>query len=172
MNNQKLSSAALESKLNHWIHWLAKAFAVVAGLLLCGLSAIVIVSIAGRAIMGQPIPGDVEIVAIGTAIAVFLCLPYCQLQRGNVSVDVFFSDASNGVRRALDFVGALMFLLLALLFAWRMSIGLVNAFRYADSSVILGIPLWWAYPPAIASFLLLAASCWVTAIQDLRRDEP
>ena len=170
MTDRPSSRPACGSKFARSVHWLAEGFAIVAGLLLCGLSTLVVFSIVGRAIVGRPVPGDVEIVAIGTAIAVFLCLPYCQLQRANVTVDVFLAGASSRIRRALDFVGAVTFMLLGLLFAWRMSIGLVNAIRYADSSVILGIPLWWAYPPAIASFLLLAASCWLTAMQDHRRD--
>jgi TRAP-type C4-dicarboxylate transport system permease small subunit len=150
------------------IYRLAKAFAVAGGLLLCILSGLVVASIIGRALFGLPVPGEFELVAIGTAVVVFLCLPYCQLQRGNVTVELFLSGASSRLRCGLDMMASGLFLLLALLFAWRMSAGLVDAIYYRNVSVILGIPLWWAYPPAVASFLLLAASCLVTAAEDLQ----
>jgi len=153
------------------IYALAKAFAVAGGLLLCMLAGLVVISIIGNATFGRPVPGEFEIVAIGTAIVIFLCLPYCQLQRGNVAVDLFLSGASLRLRRALDMIAAGLFALLALLFAWRMGAGLVDAIHYRNVSVILSIPLWWAYPPAIASFLLLAVSCVVTAIEDIQRRE-
>ena len=72
------------------------------------------------------------------------------------------------LRRALDVMAAGLFSLLAFLFAWRMGAGLADAIHYRNVSVILGVPLWWAYPPAIASFLLLAVSCLVTAMEDIR----
>ena len=146
---------------------LAQLFALAGGLLLCGLAALVVASILGRIFLARPVPGDFELVALGTAISIFLCLPYCQLQRGNVTVDLFLSGASSGLRQILDGIAALLFAVLAILFAWRMGLGLVDAVRYQDVSVILGVPLWWAYPPAVMSFALLAVCCLITASDDL-----
>jgi TRAP-type C4-dicarboxylate transport system permease small subunit len=148
---------------------LANGFAVAGGLLLCALCGLVVTSVIGRALIDRPVPGEFELVAIGTAIVIFLCLPYCQLQRGNVVVDLFLSRESSRLKCALDGIAAVLSSLLALLFAWRMSVGLVDAIQYRNISVILGVPLWWAYPPAVASFLLLAASCWVTAMEEWKR---
>ena len=145
------------------VYRLATVFAITGGLLLCLLAALVVISIAGRVVLGRPVPGDFELVAVGTAIMIFLCLPYCQLQRGNVTVDLFLSRPSSRLKRVLDGMAALLFAALAAVFAWRMGAGFVSAFSYGDVSVILGIPLWWAYPPAVLSFLLLSASCLVTA---------
>lgn len=150
------------------IYRLAKIFAVAGGLLLCAISGLVVLSTIGNAIFGRPVPGEFELVAMGTAVMIFLCLPYCQLQRGNIAVDLFLSGASLRLRRALDVMAAGLFSLLAFLFVWRMGAGLADAIHYRNVSVILGVPLWWVYPPAIASFLLLAVSCLVTAMEDIR----
>lgn len=159
-----------ESMLVRAIYRLARGFALAGGLLLCMLSALVVASIIGRVLFGLPVPGEFELVAMGTAAVIFLCLPYCQLQRGNVTVDLFRSRKSSRLRCALDVMASGLFLLLALLFAWRMSVGLVDAIQYRNLSVILGIPLWLVYPAAVASFLLLAASCLVTAFEELKRE--
>lgn len=136
-------------------------------MLLALTAGLVVVSIIGRVVLGRPVAGDFEIVAICTAICIFLCLPYCQLQRGNVVVNLFFRDQDRRVTRTLDALAAFVYALIALVFAWRMVFGLLDAVRDGDISMIIGIPLWWAYPPAIASFLLLAASCVTTAIGEL-----
>lgn len=147
---------------------LARGFALAGGGVLAVLSVLVVVSVVGRVVLGRPVPGDFEIVATGTAVAVFLCLPYCQLQRGNLLVDLFLSRWSPRVVAWLDVASAILLALLGLLFAWRMSLGLRDAVVYADISIILGYPLWWAYPFAVASFLLLACACVVTAVDDLQ----
>lgn len=149
------------------VYRLASAFAIAGGLLLCGLAALVVVSIAARIVVGRPVTGDFELVAVGTAISIFLCLPYCQLRRANVTVDLFIATSTTGLKSALDGIAAALFALLAVLFTWRMSAGFVSAFSDRDVSVILGIPLWWAYPPAVAAFGLLSASCVVTAWESL-----
>lgn len=149
----------------------ARVFALAGGVLLSLMAGLVVASIVGRAVFGRPVVGAFEIVAMGTAISVFLCLPYCHWQRGNVVVNLFFSDAENRSTRWLDALAAVCYGAIALAFAWRMLAGLVDSIRYQDISVIIGLPLWPAYPVAVASFLLLAASCAVTAWADIKGDE-
>jgi len=157
-------------KLRHRIQAIARGFALCGCTLLCAMAILVVASILGRVIVGRPIAGDFEIVAMCTAICAFLCLPYCHLQRGNIVVTVFVPHAGSRLANWLDAVASVVYGLIALVFAWRMSAGLVDAVRYRDMSVIIGLPLWWAYPPAVLSFLLLAASCATTAISDLREE--
>ena len=149
---------------------LAVVFALGGAGLLGALALLVVISVFGRVVFGRPVPGDFEIVATGTAVAVFLCLPYCQITRGNLVVDLFLDRVSPWFARLLDALSAVLFGFLALLFAWRMCLGLVDVYRYQDVSIILGFPLWWAYPFAIASFLVLACACAVTCVEDLSGD--
>ena len=144
------------------LHRLAAAFAVAGGLLLVALTLLVVTSVLGRALFAFPVPGDFEIVGLGGAVAIFLFLPYCYMQRGNVAVDIFVTHTPRAVRRALDAFAALLFALVAALFAWRMLFGLADTFYYEDISMIVGVPLWWAYPFAIASFGLLTAGALYT----------
>jgi TRAP-type C4-dicarboxylate transport system permease small subunit len=134
---------------------LAAVFAAAGGLLLVAMTLLVVTSIVGRALFLRPVPGDFEIVGIGTAISIFLFLPYCYLQGGNVTVDIFVSRMPAPVQRAMDVASALLFGFITAVFAWRMSLGLADTFRYQDISMIVGVPLWWVYPFAVASFGLL-----------------
>ncbi|MFQ5636030.1 MAG: TRAP transporter small permease [Gammaproteobacteria bacterium] len=146
----------------------ASVSAVSGGVLLCALAGITVISVISRALLSLPIPGDFEIVGMGTAIAAFLCLPYCQLQRGQVRADLLLDRASPRVAGILDAIGGLLCAAIAAVFAWRMVPGLGDAWRDGDVTVILGLPLWWAYPFAICAFALLAACCLYTASQDIR----
>lgn len=149
------------------LHRLASGFAVAGGVLLCVLAALTVVSIVGRNLLSLPIPGDFEIVAMGTAVCVLLCLPWCQLERGQIKVDLFLDRAPPRLTGWLDAIGAGLCALISVVFAWRMTLGFVDAVRDRDLTVILGLPLWWAYPFAVASFALLAACCLHTARLDL-----
>ncbi|MDJ0927357.1 MAG: TRAP transporter small permease subunit [Gammaproteobacteria bacterium] len=153
----------------HVVAKLSRWFALAGGSLLAAMATLVVISVLGRVLIGRPVPGDFEIVATGTAISVFLCLPWCQLQRGNLIVDLFLARLSPRVVAWLDLLSAALLGLLALLFAWRMALGWRDAIAYQDVSVILGFPLWWAYPFAVGSFLLLACACVVTATRGVER---
>ena len=148
---------------------LAAAFAVVGGAILISLVVLVVTSILGRAAFSRPVPGDFEIVAVGTAIAVFLFLPYCYLERGNVAVDIFISHMPRRVQCIMDVLAALLFGFIAGLFSWRMVYGFSDTLANQDISMILGFPIWIAYPFGIASFTLLAVSCLYTAVETLGR---
>ena len=148
---------------------LSAAFAVVGGSILVFLVVLIVTSILGRALFSMPVPGDFEIVAVGTAMAVFLFLPYCYLNRGNVAVDIFISRMPRRVQSVMDLFAALLFGLIAGLFAWRMIYGLADTFGNRDISMILGFPIWIVYPVGIASFTLLAVSCFHTAVDTFRR---
>lgn len=151
------------------LHRFSAAFAVAGGAVLISLILLVVASILGRAVFSRPVPGDFELVAVGTAVAVFLFLPYCYLQRGNVAVDIFISRMPPRAQCAMDVLSALVFGVIASLFAWRTVYGFADTFGHQDISMILGFPLWLAYPFGIASFTLLAVSCFVTAIETLKR---
>ncbi len=143
---------------------LAGAFATAGGVVLCFAVLLVVASVAGRALFAMPVPGDFELVAIATGVSIFLFLPHCYVERGNVTVDILADHLPAAAARVLDTVAAVLFALVAAIFAWRMTLGLVDVYSYRDITMIVGVPLWWAYPFAVASFLLLAVIAAWTAI--------
>ncbi|MGH6902063.1 MAG: TRAP transporter small permease subunit, partial [Geminicoccaceae bacterium] len=84
--------------LGRALHLTATAVALIGGAILFALTLLTVVSVAGRAVFSAPIPGDFELVEVGMAVAIFAFLPYCQIVRGNVIVDLFTAKASPRTR--------------------------------------------------------------------------
>ncbi len=143
-------------------------FALAGGLLMTAIAIMVVVSVLGRWLFLAPIFGDFEMVEIGTAVAVFLFLPYCHLTKGNVIVDLFLSWAPAKVRSAFDVASGVLLAVIAAVLAWRMVLGGLDMHRYHEVSIILAIPIWPVFPVAVASFTLLAAACLYTSARDLK----
>jgi len=160
-----------EGRFGQLLHRLSSACAIVGGVFLVAMTLLVVVSVLGRWILSYPVPGDFEIVGLGGSIAIFLFLPYCYTQRGNVAVDIFVSHTPPRLRRMLDTFAALVFAIVAGLFTWRMIFGLADTFYYEDISMIVGVPLWWAYPFAVLSFGLLTVNALYTVFNPLGDDQ-
>lgn len=147
----------------------AGAVAVLGGLVLIALVLIVVVSIVGRTLFAAPVPGDFELVELGCAVAVFAFLPYCQYRNGNVVVDFFTANARPRVRATLELVGDLLYALIAALLTWRLALGGLDLHRYRESTMVLQVPVWWGFVPAVACAALLTLVCLYTGWCSFRR---
>ena len=142
-----------------------RIWALAGGLVVLLLALLTVASVLGRSLFALPLPGDFELVEIGCGVAVFCFLPYCHCRRGNVFVDFVTARLPRPWQRLLDGIGELMLALLALLLAWRMTLGGLDFVRSSEESMVLGVPLWCAFPPMVFSLGLLAA----VALQGLWR---
>jgi TRAP-type C4-dicarboxylate transport system permease small subunit len=142
-----------------------EAWALLGGLLLLAIALMTSYSAAAGWLFGKPLPGDVELVEMFTAISVFMMLPYCQLTGANVTADIFTAHAGKRTVAVLELVAALVALAFSLLLLWRMYEGLLDYRKYVETTTILKIPIWVAYPWALASLALLA----VAALASLRK---
>ena len=124
---------------------IALVFALAGGLAAFGLALLTVVSIVGRAGWSQPIQGDVELMQVGIALAISLSLPWCQLHGANIIVDFFTQKLRPRANLALDGIGALMLALMCGLLAWRTAVGAIGVRQADEQTMILGLPMWWAY---------------------------
>ena len=122
------------------LYRIARALAVVGGVILSAVALMTAVSIVGRAAFSEPVRGDFEIVAIGTGIAVFAFLPWCQLTRGNVIVDFFMDRAPVRAKALCDALGGMLYVALGALLTWRMVFGGIDMHRYAELSLTPQLP--------------------------------
>lgn len=138
---------------------LARACAILAGLLLTAITLVCVASIVGRNTTGWTLVGDFELVASAAGAAIALFLPLAQYKRGNIIVDFFTTRAPARVNAALDRLGALLLAAAMGLLAWRTAIGGLNAWHSGAGSMMLGFPEWIVYAcmvPAIALTALIA----------------
>jgi TRAP-type C4-dicarboxylate transport system permease small subunit len=135
---------------------LARACALLAGALIAFMVVLTCVSIIGRETVGHTVTGDFELVGLATGAAVGLFMPLCQLHRGNIVVDFFTARAPRHVNRGLDRLGALLLALCCALLAWRAGLGGLSSWRSGSTTMLLGVPEWWAYAPMVPGFGLTA----------------
>ena len=152
----------LERGTGRVLHAAARALALFGGVILAGVAAMTVVSVIGRALVGWglgPVPGDFELVQIGCAIAVFSFLPWCQLHRGHVTVDLVVERFAPRVQAAFMVLGDAALAVLAMLMARQLWLGMVEKFCADANDAVFGW-LWTLMGTA-------EAYCWVEATYEL-----
>ena len=132
-----------EERVGHRLHSLAKVLAYFGGVVLTCIAILTVLSIIGRAFTGfglSAIKGDFELVEIGSAVAIFCFLPWCQLNRGHVSVDILVRSFPQRVQSLLDIVGNVFIALIAIVITWRLWMGMGERVSWFSQEVrdILG----------------------------------
>ena len=129
---------------------LARWMALLSGLVLLVVVALTCVSIAGRAIFGF--------------------LSWCQLQRSHAAVDLFKPVFGGVLNRVLNVVVDLGMLAAAVVIAWRLYLGMADKLRYAETTFIMQLPVWWGYAASLVgavAFALVAAFCLIRSLRAL-----
>jgi TRAP-type C4-dicarboxylate transport system permease small subunit len=135
---------------------LAKLCAILAGLLLTGITLMTCVSLIGRNTTGATLVGDFELTGVAAGAAIALFMPFCQLQRGNIIVDFFTTRLSEASNARLDRFGAFLLAVLFAVLAWRTSLGGLNSYATHSETQILGFPEWVTYVIMVPPFVLTA----------------
>jgi TRAP-type C4-dicarboxylate transport system permease small subunit len=153
---------ALEKRAGRFMQALAKGLAILGGLVLLALIVLSTISIAGRGLVGLdiglgPVPGDFEIIEAGCAFAVFSFLPWCQIRRGHVTVDILARLSSERAQAGMELAGNFLMTAAAGLIAWRLILGMLDKQLYGDTTFILQFPAWWGYGASLPGAVLFAA---------------
>jgi TRAP-type C4-dicarboxylate transport system permease small subunit len=135
---------------------LAKFCAILAGVLLTGITLMTCVSVLGRNTTGQTLVGDFELTGVAAGAAIALFLPWCQFKRGNIIVDFFTAKASARTNQAFDRCGAFLLALCMGVLAWRTTLGGMNAFNTQSGTMMLGFPEWVVYVAMVPPLVLTA----------------
>ena len=156
----------IESRIGIVLERVTRGLALAGGVLLVGVLVMTVISVAGRYLFNAPIPGDYEITELACGIAVFAFLPYCQLNRANIVVEFFTAHLSGRAKRVLDTVHSFAFTVVAVLMAWRLAVGGVSKMADGQTTLYLGIPLYWGYFLAVVGAATLCLVCaWVFLVQ-------
>lgn len=142
--------------------------AIAGGIVFVAMVAMEIVSIVGRKLFAWTVPGDVEVLQMGAAVASATFFAYCHMVRGDVKVDFFTHHLGRRKVAWLDTLGSLLVGLFGLLIAWRSAVGAWAVKEVGETSAILGWPVWVAQALMVPSFLLLAAAGLYLALAQLR----
>ena len=185
-----------QNRIGRGVEALAKGWAILGGTLLVALSVMTVVSIIGRALTGYglgPVPGDYELVANGCAIAIFAFLPWCQLRRGHVTVDIFINRLSSRAVAVFGCLGDALVLVVSAVIARQLYLGWGEKFPYgsdalrdalamgykpffAETTYELQIPVWMPYTAALIGAVLMvivaAYTVWRSRNWEIDGQEP
>jgi TRAP-type C4-dicarboxylate transport system permease small subunit len=145
------------------LEFLAKACAVIAGVLLVVITLMTCISLIGRNTTGWSIVGAFEMSGYAAGAAIALFMPWCQFRRGNIIVDFFTAQLAESKQDVLDRIGALALALAMGLMAWRTTIGGLNAWKSQAGSMIMGVPEWIVYVGMVPPLVLTAVIALVQA---------
>ncbi|MBA4262281.1 MAG: TRAP transporter small permease [Comamonadaceae bacterium] len=149
---------------------LARACAILAGLLMTAITLVTCVSLIGRNTIGVTLQGDYELTAVTAGAAVALFLPWAQLRRGNIIVDFFTARVPGHINAVLDRFGALVLATVMLLLAWRTSIGGMSSYNSQTTTMMLGFPEWIVYaamvPPLFLTGLIALYQAFIGDFQE------
>ncbi len=149
---------------------LAQLCAVLAGVVLTGITLMTCASVIGRNTTGWTIVGDFELSGSAAGAAIALFLPWCQARRGNITVDFFTAAASDSTRERLDRIGALLLAAMMGLMAWRTTLGGLSAWKTQAGSMMLGFPEWIVYALMVPPLALTALIAVVQAVRGFGRE--
>ncbi len=161
---------ALEFKTGLVIGNITKWLAAAGGIMLAAIALMTVASIFGRAMISfglKPIPGDFELVEAGVAVAVFSFLPWCQFNRGHVTVDILTNTFPAPVQAFLKLLGDVALGIVAIVIALQLWPGLSEKYAYGETTFILGMPVWYGYALAMVGAALFAVTCIYTIWRSL-----
>jgi TRAP-type C4-dicarboxylate transport system permease small subunit len=142
-----------------------RPLAIFGGALMIAVSIMVTVSVTMRWLTSNSVPGDIELVQIGTAVAIFAFLPICQARRGNIMVDTFTLKLSKRTQAMLDALWDLAYAGIAAIIAWRLGVGAWDTMRSNTVSMMLGLPTGWAIAACAVMTGFLALVAVATALR-------
>ena len=137
------------SPLLVWMDRLARILAALGGAVVFGVALAVTLSVVMRVAGLQGLRGDFEMVEMSCVAAAGLFLPLCQLNRGHVMVDLFTTWAPRRVQAGLDWIWLMGFALGWAAVCYLTFHGLLEIRAYGDRTMLLSIPVWWAYVPSV-----------------------
>jgi TRAP-type C4-dicarboxylate transport system permease small subunit len=167
-----------DTKLGRWVYALARYVAIAGGVVLTAIVFITVFSVIGRALIWVGlggIAGDYELVEAGVGFAIFAFLPWTHLTRGHAVVSIFTDFLSARANAWIMVVSDALMLAIAAFIAWRHLLGTVDKFNYGETTLLLRMPLWWAYAAGLvgaAAFVIVAAYVLVRSVREALSDNP
>ena len=144
----------------------ATAIAFAGGVALVATALLSTTSVLLRWVTGHPIPGDFELVSIGSGLAVLGFLAYGTLVRANILVDTFTTRLPPRARQTIDAFWTLVWAAITLLLAERMAQGTLDTLRSGTTTMVLALPTWWVVGIGALCFAATAAAAahWVARL--------
>jgi TRAP-type C4-dicarboxylate transport system permease small subunit len=145
---------------NRKITWICRTMTAIAAVMLAAMMFLSVADICGRFFFKKPIEGTYEMVSLTVVMVGCLGLGYCQLVKGNISIDIFTKRLNPRGQAIMNIISYLICIAVCIIICWQVSLRTHDYIyrQYGGETIVLGILLW--------PFIFLMALCfaWVTVI--------
>jgi TRAP-type C4-dicarboxylate transport system permease small subunit len=144
----------------------SRAMLWIASLARAAMMLVVVADVVLRFAFDTPVRGAYDVVSIGLLVMVFFGIAPVIVRRGEILIDLIDPLLPRPALRLLGIVATAGTLAVFLFLGWSMIGPAMDAHRYGDRSLELGLPVWWLWAVA---FVGLAGILWA-AVLLLRRE--
>lgn len=150
------------SRIDRRLYALERALALISGLAVFSLMVMAVVSVAGRNVFNQPLPGYVDWIEQAMPLIAFMGVSYAMRDGGHIRMDIVVGALKGRVLWLVELITTLAVLALIVLLIWGTWAHFSRSFDFAapwwsrDSSMDIALPLWPAKLLAPVAFSVLA----------------
>ncbi len=143
-----LTDNSLLSRIDQRLYKIETVLALLGGFTVLGLIILAVVSVAGRNLFSQPIPGYIDWIEQFMPLIAFMGIAYTQRDGGHIRMDMLVNQLKGRVLWFLEALTTLIILLLVILLIWGSWSHFERSFDFSaplwsrDSTIDIGLPLW------------------------------
>jgi TRAP-type C4-dicarboxylate transport system permease small subunit len=143
-----LTDNSLLSRIDQRLYKLETGLALLGGFTVLGLIILAVVSVAGRNLFSQPIPGYIDWIEQFMPLIAFMGIAYTQRDGGHIRMDMLVNQLKGRVLWLVEALTTLIILLLVILLIWGSWSHFERSFDFSaplwsrDSTIDIGLPLW------------------------------
>tara|TARA_R110002096_G_scaffold145492_6_gene303253 strand:- start:2921 stop:3544 length:624 start_codon:yes stop_codon:yes gene_type:complete len=136
------------SKIDQSLYRVESWFALLSGIAVFSLMILAVVSVSGRHLFNQPLPGYVDWIEQAMPLIAFMGVAYTQRDGGHIRMDILVSRLKGRALWAVEFITVLMMLAVMLILVWGSWAHFQRSFDFnspmwsRDSSMDIALPLW------------------------------
>ncbi len=130
-----LEDGSLLSKLDKLLFKLETPLALLSGLAVFALIFLAVVSVGGRNLFNQPIPGYIDWIEQAMPLIAFMGVAYTQRLGGHIRMDILIGNLKGRSLWVLEFLTTFAMFALMILLIW-------GSFSHFDRSFDISAPLW------------------------------
>lgn len=153
---------SLLSKIDQCLYKIETIFCLTGGIAVFSLMLLAVVSVSGRHLFNQPLPGYVDWIEIIMPMIAFLGVSFSQRMGGHIRMDILIMHLKGRPLWIIELISTTIILLLILLLLWGSWAHFLRSFDMSvpmwsrDSSVDIGLPIWPAKLIVPSAFFILS----------------
>lgn len=150
---------------------LIELWAILGGILLMGAVLVTIINVLGFSanVLVRPFGGYVsglsgfeDMVTLWVGVVALSFMPYCQLKRGHIAVDVFMKSSPQWFQNLMQYISSFLMAAVAMFLGVMLFQGMIEARGDGTVTAVLGWSVWIFMLPGIISCALWALAALVT----------